>query len=124
MSPPSIVAPLPVMIRPFLKRTALSAAETQPDRQRERRAAAIPMAVVLGFIFFLLPRDPLGRELGGSGPSLDHRAAHPFPLHRGREEKVKVLAADGDRDLEGDVLSRNGAAGEIEGAEWSDQLAA
>src|SRR4030042_4375387 len=92
MSPPGIVSPLTVMTWPFLRRTGFSAAGSRPDRPRMRAAVDMALTAVVRFIFFLLSRDAFGRELGGTGPSLEHRAPHPFSFDRAREEKVDVLA--------------------------------
>src|SRR4030042_6873130 len=81
-SPPGMVSPLTVMTWPFLKRTGFSAAGSRPDRPRMRAAVDMDLTEVVSFIFFLLSRDAFGRELGGTGTSLDHRAPHPFSLDR------------------------------------------
>src|SRR4030042_1277840 len=113
MSPPGMVSALTVMTWPFLKRTGFSAAGSRPDRPRMRAAVDMDLTAVVSFIFFLLSRDAFGRELGGTGPSLDHRAPPPFPFHGGREEKVDVLAGPRDGDLDGDIFSCDYAAGAV-----------
>src|SRR4030042_5511807 len=93
ISPPGMVSPLTVMTWPFLRRTGFSAAGRRPDKPRMRAAVDMALTAVVSFIFFLLSRDAFGRELGGTGPSLDYRAPHSFSFDRAPEEKVDVLAA-------------------------------